>query len=106
MKKQKHGPVVYIDPITNKPKCSPIECKNKLVEYSEVKETNYKWVGGPVKHYFYYSICDECGTRTITNEDKKRTDASYKKAINVGNGIDPDIQRILENDYRKETQIS
>lgn len=88
---KKPGPVVYIDPNTNLPKCTPETCVDKLQEYFEIKETNYKWVGGPVLHKFYYSICNDCNTRAITSKDKKQTDDSYKRAIN-NNGIDPDIK--------------
>jgi len=92
MKKyKKPGKVVYIDPETNLPKCNPKSCTDKLQEYFEIKETNYKWIGGPVLHKFYYSICNDCNTRTITGKNKKLTDDSYKKALN-NNGIDPDIK--------------
>ncbi|NBP02208.1 MAG: hypothetical protein EBU90_19210 [Proteobacteria bacterium] len=103
MKKKSHGPVVYIDPRTGLPKCSPDQCKDKLVEHIEVIETNYKWVGGPVKHYFHYSICDECNTRTITNENKNKTDSSYKRAIKVGNGVDPNIIKEIEDGRTQES---
>lgn len=88
MKKTNPSKVVYIDPRTNLPKCDPTECKDKLISHFEIKETNYKWVGGPVIHKFYYSTCDECGTRTITPKDKRQTDESYRNAIN-NNGTDP-----------------
>ena len=92
---KKPGPVVYIDPATNLPKCTPVSCIDKLKEYFEIKETNYKWVGGPVLHKFYYSICSDCNTRTITSKDKKQTDESYKRAIE-NNGNDPDIKEIID----------
>ena len=38
---KKPGPVVYIDPNTNLPKCTPETCVDKLQEYFEIKETNY-----------------------------------------------------------------
>jgi len=92
---KKPGPVVYIDPSTNLPKCNPIICADKFNEYFEIKETNYKWIGGPVVHKFYYSICNDCGTRTITNNDKKRTDESYKRGTN-SSGVDPDVKEMLD----------
>lgn len=100
MRDRSNGPVIYIDPITGKPKCTPSDCKDKLQQYNEVIETNYKWVGGPVKHTFYYSICQECNTRTITNQDKKKTDESYKRGTN-NKGIDPLLEEI--NNVREET---
>jgi len=93
---KKPGPVIYIDPSTNQPKCDPTICANKFTSYFEIKETNYKWVGGPVFHKYHYSICKECGTRTITSNDKKLTDISYKKAID-NNGKDSDIVEMLSN---------
>jgi len=49
MKRQLNGPVVFIDPVTGKALCDSVQCKNKFkdIKYN-VKETNYKWVGGPV----------------------------------------------------------
>lgn len=91
---KKPGPVIYIDPETNEPKCNPTICADKLISNFEIKETNYKWVGGPVFHKHFYSICNDCGTRTITSYDKKSTDLSYKNAID-NNGKDPDILEIL-----------
>ena len=87
---KKPSKVVYVDPGTNKAKCTPLDCKNKLTEYYEITETNYKWVGGPVIHKFYYSICSECNTRTITNKNKSKTSESYKNAIK-NNGKDKEI---------------
>lgn len=87
---KKPSKVIYIDPATNRSKCSPFDCKDKLIEHFEVKETNYKWVGGPVIHMFYYSICSECNTRTITSKNKNKTNESYKKAID-NKGKDPNI---------------
>lgn len=92
---KKPSPVVYIDPSTNLPKCDPVICADKLRAFYEIKETNYKWVGGPVIHKFFYSICDECGTRTITSSDKRRTDESYKQGTN-NQGTDPDIKEMLD----------
>lgn len=90
---KKPGPVVYIDPVTNSPKCTPTSCIDKFTEHFEIKETNYRWVGGPVLHKFHYSICEDCKTRTITNEDKKKTNESYKRAVN-NNGTDPIINEV------------
>jgi len=91
MKKyKKPSRVVYIDPTTNLPKCNPNICKDKLQEFFEVKETNYKWVGGPVIHKFYYSKCMDCKTITITNQNKLKTNESYKNAIE-NNGIALDL---------------
>ena len=102
MKHKKNGPVVYIDPSTGLPKCSPDKCADKLTEYSEFKETNYKWVGGPVYHIYYYSICKECNTRTITASDKRKTDQSYKIAID-NNGVDPEVKEMVNGgNSRKE----
>lgn len=92
---KKPGPVVYIDPVTNLPKCTPDSCMDKLQEHFEIKETNYKWVGGPVIHKFFYSICDDCNTRTITSKDKKQTDNSYKRAIE-NNGVDPEVKEQID----------
>jgi len=100
MKKNSHGPVIYLDPETLLPTCNPSLCKDKLVNYYEVKETNYKWVGGPVKHKFYYSICNQCNKRTITNSDKKFTDISYKAGIK-NQGIDPSL---TEEEMNEKTQ--
>ena len=100
MRDRSHGPVIYIDPTTGLPKCTPKDCIDKLDSCCEVKETNYKWVGGPVFHEYYYSICRDCGTRTITTLDKKKTDLSYKNAIQ-NNGIDPKVQEKL-NDNREK----
>jgi len=102
MKKITHGPVVYINPISGLPKCSPKDCVNKFQSFCEIKETNYKWIGGPVFHEYYFSICRECNTRTITTFDKKRTDQSYKNAIK-NNGKDPAIEEKI-NDNREKTQ--
>lgn len=88
---KKPGPVVYIDPGTGLPKCTPETCVDKLEQFFEIKETNYKWVGGPVIHKLHYSICNDCKTRTITNKDKKQTDDSYKRAIQ-NDGYDPNIK--------------
>jgi hypothetical protein len=93
MKKNSHGPVTYIDPTTGLPKCKPNDCKDKFKTYVEVIETNYKWVGGPVKHNFHYSICDQCGTRTITSKDKKLTNDSYKRGTE-NQGIDPKLEEL------------
>jgi hypothetical protein len=91
MKKYKRpSRVVYIDPTTNFPKCNPNICKDKLQEFFEVKETNYKWVGGLVIHKFFYSRCSDCKSITITNLNKQRTNESYKNAIK-NNGKDIDI---------------
>jgi len=90
MKKNFNGPVVYLDPKTLLPTCNPTICKDKIKSFYEIKETNYKWVGGPVKHRFYYSICSECNRRTITNLDKKLTDQSYKSGTR-NQGIDPTL---------------
>ena len=94
MRNKKHGPVIYIDPKTGLSKCSPDKCKNKLVEYSEFKETNYKWVGGPVFHLYYYSISSDCGTRAITSLNKKKTDQSYKIATE-NQGVDPQVREFV-----------
>jgi len=104
MRNRKHGPVVYIDPSTGLPKCTPDDCADKLIEYSEVKETNYKWVGGPVYHRFYYSICQECNTRTITSSNKRKTDQSYKIATENA-GIDPIVKEFVNgSNAREKTQ--
>lgn len=104
MRNRKHGPVVYIDPTTGKPKCDPTDCVDKLIEYFEFKETNYKWVGGPVFHKYFYSICKECNTRTITASDKRKTDQSYKIAID-NNGVDPEVKEMVNGgNSREKTQ--
>ena len=90
-KKQLHGPVIHIDPKTGSPICDPKSCEDKLVSQFEKVETNYKWVGGPVEHRFYFSLCSECGRRTITNKDKKLTSESYKRGTEH-NGIDPEME--------------
>lgn len=99
MRDRSNGPVIYIDPNTGKPKCNPTDCKDKLKEYVDIIETNYKWVGGPVKHTFHYSICQDCGTRTITNSDKKKTDESYKRGTR-NKGVDPLLEEL--NNVREE----
>jgi hypothetical protein len=100
MKKRNHGTVVYIDPITGLQKCSPNQCKNKLIEHTEIVETNYKWIGGPVKHFFYYFICKDCKSRTITAANKSKTFLSYKRAITNGKGKDPFIEEVNLNDSK------
>lgn len=90
MKKNLNGPVIYLDPKTLLPTCNPYICKDKFFSLHEIKETNYKWVGGPVKHRFHYSICSECNRRTITSQDKKLTDESFK-AGTKNQGIDPSL---------------
>jgi len=53
MKKQLNGPVYYIDPVTGEKKCEAKACRKKFtINKFYVKETNYKWVGGPVIHMF------------------------------------------------------
>lgn len=91
MKKQLHSPVIHIDPKTGLPTCDPKNCTDKLVSAYEIKETNYKWVGGPVIHKFYYSQCKECGRRTITNKDKNLSNESYKRGTQH-NGKDPETE--------------
>jgi hypothetical protein len=90
-KKHAPSPVVYLDPDTGLPTCDPKQCADKLVQYSEVIETNYKWVGGPVKHRFYYSLCSECNKRTITNKDKNLTNESYKRGTE-NKGVDNELE--------------
>jgi len=92
---KKPSPVIYIDPKTNLPKCTPEICKEKFIGKYEIKETNYKWVGGPVTHKFHYSICKECNTIYLTGHDKKRTDESFKRGTEH-NGLDPDVKEILD----------
>ena len=104
MKKKLNGPVIYLNPKTLDITCNPSLCKEKLKSYFEIKETNYKWAGGPVLHRFYFSICSECSTRSITTLNKKLTDQSYKAAIK-NLGIDPSLTEEELNEkkkYRKE----
>ena len=71
MKKNAPSPVVYLDPVTGKKLCDSEQCKNKFtIRKYEVKETNYKWTGGPVTHKYFYSLCEECGRKNTTNKDK------------------------------------
>jgi len=91
MKKIKHGPVIHIDPKTGLVTCDPLQCVDKLNQLFEVIETNYKWVGGPVKHKFYYSLCTECNRKTITNHDKNLTSESYKRGTK-NQGVDPQVE--------------
>ena len=93
-KKHAPSPVVYLDPETETPTCNPKQCKDKLVQHSEIIETNYKWVGGPVKHTFYYSLCSECNKRTITSKDKTLTNESYKRGTE-NKGIDNKLEELL-----------
>jgi len=88
MKKKLHSAVIHIDPKTGLETCDPKSCTDKLTSIFEVIETNYKWVGGPVKHKFYYSLCSQCNRRTITNQNKKLTNESYKRGTE-NSGIDP-----------------
>lgn len=94
MKKLKHGKVTHIDPKTGLETCDPKSCTDKLTSINEIIETNYKWVGGPVKHLFYYSLCKQCNRRTITNQDKKLTNESYKRGTEHS-GSDPQVMEIM-----------
>lgn len=91
MKKQLNGPVVFIDPATGKALCDSVQCKNKFkdIKYN-IKETNYKWVGGPVIHKQYYSICNECGRSHSTSKAKSLTGQSFKRGTENA-GKDPEI---------------
>lgn len=92
MKKQLNGPVVYIDPKTGLALCDSVKCKKKFTinKYS-VKETNYKWSGGPVIHKFYYSLCEECGRSNSTNKDKGLSGQSFRRGT-MNAGVDPEIK--------------
>lgn len=92
MKKNAPGPVIYLDPETGKPVCDSVQCKNKFtIGKFEVKETNYKWSGGPVIHKFHYSLCEECGRRNTTNKDKGLTSQSFRRGT-LNKGVDPEIE--------------
>jgi len=92
MKKNAPGPVIYLDPKTGQPVCDSVKCKDKFnTRKYDVKETNYKWSGGPVTHKFYYSLCDECGRQNITNKDKALTGQSFRRGT-LNKGVDPEIE--------------
>lgn len=92
MKKNAPSPVVYLDPVTGKKLCDSEQCKNKFtIRKYEVKETNYKWTGGPVTHKYFYSLCEECGRKNTTNKDKALTSQSFTRGTN-NKGIDPEIE--------------
>jgi len=90
MKKQLNGPVVYIDPKTGLKLCDSVKCKKKFtVSKFRIKETKYKWHGGPVIHKFHYSECVECGRSNATSKDKVLTNESFKRGT-LNAGMDPD----------------
>jgi hypothetical protein len=103
MKKQLNGPVYYIDPVTGEKKCEAKACRKKFtINKFYVKETNYKWVGGPVIHMFHYSLCNECGMLGATSKDKSLTSASYKRGTE-NKGVDPET--IGMEVYEKDSQL-
>ena len=92
MKKNLNGPVIYINPKTGLPQCEAKACQKKFtVSKFRVKETNYKWIGGPVKHKFHYSLCEECGILGATSKDKALTSESYKRGT-LNKGVDPEVK--------------
>jgi len=96
MKKNLNGPVIYLDPVTMTPTCSPNDCKNKFTKkHIETRELNFVWVGGPITHLYYQSFCEDCNKKMQTTNDKKMTSESIRRA-KLNKGIDPLSQNATE----------
>jgi hypothetical protein len=92
MKKQLHGPVVYLDPITMLPTCGPKDCKEKFnTKKIDVRTINEKWIGGPYTFLYHYTLCDECNKQMQTTQDKTLTNDSVRRSKN-NKGIDPEMK--------------
>lgn len=90
MKTKLNGPVIYLDPVTLNPTCSPSDCKDKFTKkVIEKRELNFVWVGGPIIHFYYQSFCNECSKKIQTSEDKKMTAESIRRG-KLNRGIDPE----------------